>query len=82
MKQLLNRVQQQLDNNHAVEAEDIQALVDFANKIDPHKMRVNRQHLKDRFDYIIGESINNCEEYDITRGKIMDEIEILIRAVE
>lgn len=32
MKDLINRVQQQLDENHPVEAEDIQALVDFAQE--------------------------------------------------
>lgn len=34
MKQLLNRVQEQLDNNHAVEADDIQKLVDANSKKD------------------------------------------------
>lgn len=82
MKDLLNRVQQHLNENHAVEAKDIKALVDFAEKINPQKMRVDRQHLKNRLDYIIGQGIIECEEYDVTRNKIMDEIEILIRAVE
>jgi len=32
MEQLLTRVQEQLDNNHPVSAEDIQALVDEVRK--------------------------------------------------
>lgn len=32
MKDLINKVQQQLDNNHAVEANDIRQLIDFAER--------------------------------------------------
>ena len=45
-------------------------------------MKVNRSKIISNIETIISEGIINGEEADVTTGKIMDEIELLIRAVE
>lgn len=62
MKQLIKRVQQQLDNNHAVEADDIQALIGYckrANKLLQEIEHSIHNNKTDRGAVIIGDAEEN-----------------------